>query len=158
MSDLAKKVVLIVEDDPDDIYLVGEAIDESQLQVRVFVVEDGIELMDYLNHNGKFQDETISPRPDLILLDLNMPRKDGREALAEIKADPNLRSIQVVVLTTSNADEDKEITYGLGSSGFVTKPVSFKGLREAIAKIGSYWLNTVDLPEETDQEEEEGGK
>jgi len=156
MSDENKKIVLIVEDDPDDIYLVGEAIDESQLDVRVFVVEDGLELMDYLHHRGKYQDESLSPRPDLILLDLNMPKKDGREALAEIKADPNLRSIQVVVLTTSNAEEDKEVTYELGSSGFVTKPASFKGLRDAITRIGSYWLSTVDLPEEGDQEE--GGK
>lgn len=153
MSDENKKIVLIVEDDPDDIYLVGEAIDESQLDVRVFVVEDGLELMDYLHHRGKYQDESLSPRPDLILLDLNMPKKDGREALAEIKADPNLRSIQVVVLTTSNAEEDKEVTYELGSSGFVTKPASFKGLRDAITRIGSYWLSTVDLPEEGDQEE-----
>ena len=157
MNGIPRKVVLIVEDDPDDIYLIGEAIDESRLDARVFIVEDGQELMDYLHHRGKFKEETLSPRPDLILLDLNMPKKDGREALAEIKADPNLRSIQVVVLTTSSAEEDKESTYELGSSGFVTKPASFKGLREAITKIGSYWLSTVDLPEEDDQDEG-GGK
>lgn len=156
MIEPSKKIMLIVEDDPDDIYLIGEAIDESQLDVQVFIVEDGLELMDYLRHTGKYSDESLSPRPDLILLDLNMPKKDGREALAEIKADHALRSIQVVVLTTSNAEEDREITYELGSSGFVTKPASFKGLKEAITKIGSYWLTTVDLPEEEDQDE--GGK
>jgi len=156
MSETSKKVVLVVEDDPDDIYLIGEAIDESRLDARVFIVEDGLQLMDYLYHRGKFKDENLSPRPDLILLDLNMPKKDGREALGEIKADPSLRAIQVVVLTTSNAEEDKEDTYELGSSGFVTKPASFKGLRDAITKIGSYWLTTVDLPEEGDQEG--GGK
>ena len=152
-KEMERKLILLAEDDPDDIYLISEAIDESRLDARVFIVEDGQELMDYLHHRGKFKDEVLSPRPDLILLDLNMPRKDGRTALAEIKSDPSMRGIPVVVLTTSSAQDDLDRSYASGSSGFVTKPASFKGLREVIAKIGEYWLGTVRLPTEPPQEE-----
>ncbi len=138
----------MVEDDPDDIYLIGEAIDECQMNAQIFIVEDGEQLLDYLNRRGDFSDPDLSPRPDLILLDLNMPRKDGREALAEIKEDPDLRGIPVVVLTTSSAEQDMKYSYSQGASGFVTKPVSFSGLREAVCKIGDYWIRTVQLPED----------
>ncbi|MDX9851556.1 MAG: response regulator [Anaerolineaceae bacterium] len=143
-----KKIILMVEDDPDDIYLIGEAIDECQLNAQIYVVEDGEQLLDYLHHKGEYADPEGSPRPDLILLDLNMPRKDGREALAEMKKDPDLRGIPVVVLTTSSAERDMKYSYAQGASGFVTKPVSFSGLREAVCKIGDYWIRTVQLPEE----------
>lgn len=139
------KVILLAEDDPDDIYLISEAIEESALGARLYIVQDGVELLDYLHRRGKFKDAD-TPRPDLILLDLNMPRRDGREALEKIKADPGLRKIPVVVLTTSRADSDLQHTYDLGASGYVPKPVSFKALRETIIKIGAYWLSAVQLP------------
>ncbi len=143
-----KKIILMVEDDPDDIYLIGEAIDECQLNAQIFIVENGEQLMDYLHHTGDYVDKEISPRPDLILLDLNMPRKDGREALVELKEDDDLQSIPVVVLTTSSAIQDMKFSYAQGASGFVTKPVTFSGLRDAVCKIGDYWIRTVQLPEE----------
>ncbi|PKO16375.1 MAG: two-component system response regulator [Chloroflexi bacterium HGW-Chloroflexi-10] len=149
------KTILLVEDDPDDIYLIGEAIDECKMDVRLNIVQDGEELLEFLTRTGNYAEENQSPRPDLIILDLNMPRKDGREALEEIKAIPELRSIPVVVLTTSKADEDLDRCYRLGASGFITKPVKFKDLKETVCKIGSYWLDTVLLPEETDQEKKE---
>ncbi len=144
------KIILLAEDDPDDIYLIGEAIAECGFDSRICIAQDGEELLDYLYHRGKFVNPQDAPRPDLILLDLNMPRKDGREALEEIKADLNLRTIPVVVLTTSKSDEDLLITYDLGASGFVTKPVSFSGLRDSICNIGNYWFTTVKLPEENE--------
>ena len=143
-----KKIILMVEDDPDDIYLIGEAIDECQLNAQIYIVENGEQLLDYLHHTGDYKDREKSPRPDLILLDLNMPRKDGREALVELKDEPDLQSIPVVVLTTSSAERDMKFSYAQGASGFVTKPVTFTGLREAVCKIGDYWIKTVRLPEE----------
>ena len=140
--------ILLAEDDPDDRYLISEALDENLITNQMFIVEDGDELLDYLYHRGKYTDEERWPRPGLILLDLNMPRKDGREALVEIKADPDLRRIPIVVLTTSQAEEDILRTYDIGISGYVTKPVSFSGLLETIKTIGTYWLQIVDLPPE----------
>lgn len=138
--------ILLAEDDADDRYLINEALDESGVNCRLYIVEDGDELLDYLNRRGKYQDEGDWPTPSLILLDLNMPRLDGREALAEIKAHPKLRGIPIVVLTTSQAEEDIVQTYALGVSGFITKPVSFTGLREVMETLGKYWLRTVELP------------
>lgn len=146
-ADQEIKPILLVEDDPDDIYLISEAITECQLSVRLNVVENGEQLLDYLYQRENFSDPLESPRPDLILLDLNMPRKDGREVLEDIKADPVLCAIPVVVLTTSNADEDLSNSYRNGASGFITKPVSFDGLRETMCKLGAYWLGTVQLPQ-----------
>ena len=143
-----KKIILMVEDDPDDIYLIGEAIDECQMNAQIFIVEDGEQMLDYLHQRGNYSDPDIAPRPDLILLDLNMPRKDGREALVELKEDPDLRGIPVVVLTTSSSESDMKYSYEQGASGFVTKPVSFSGLRQAVCKIGDYWIRTVQLPDE----------
>ncbi len=139
-------IILLAEDDPDDRYLIGEACDENQTQMQLFWVEDGEELLDYLNHTGKYSDAERWPMPKMILLDLNMPRKDGRQVLAEIKADPVLRRIPVIVLTTSQAEEDIVKTYDLGVSGFITKPVSFTGLKEVLKAIEIYWLNIVELP------------
>lgn len=138
--------ILLAEDDADDRYLINEALDESGVSCQLFIVEDGDELLDYLHRRGKYQDQQAWPTPSLILLDLNMPRLDGREALALIKASPHLRGIPIVVLTTSQAEEDVVSTYSLGVSGFITKPVSFTGLREVMETIGKYWLKTVELP------------
>ncbi len=140
--------VLLAEDDPDDRYLIGEALDESRLNIHLYIVEDGEELLDYLHRRGKYADEIQWPTPSLILLDLNMPRKDGREALVEIKADPKLRRIPVVVLTTSRAEEDIARTYDTGISGYIQKPVSFTGLLEVMNAIGLYWLQVAKLPKE----------
>jgi CheY-like chemotaxis protein len=140
--------VLLAEDDPDDRYLISEALDESRLNIHLYIVEDGDELLDYLYRRDKYADETQWPTPGLILLDLNMPRKDGREALVEIKADPRLRRIPVVVLTTSRAEEDIARTYDTGISGYIQKPVSFTGLLEVMNAIGLYWLQVAKLPKE----------
>ena len=138
--------ILMAEDDPDDRLLTQEALDESRLVNDLHFVEDGLELLDYLHQRGAYAVPQSAPRPGLILLDLNMPRMDGREALAEIKSDPDLRRIPIVVLTTSKAEEDILKTYNLGVGGFVTKPVSFEGLVEVIKAIGKYWFQIVELP------------
>jgi CheY-like chemotaxis protein len=136
--------ILIAEDDPDDQLLAREALDESRIANTVYFVDDGQELMDFLRQAGVYCD---APRPDLILLDLNMPRKDGREALAEIKADPLLRSIPVVILTTTKANEEVLHAYNLGANSFVVKPVSFEGLVNAVRVLTQYWFSIVRLPE-----------
>ena len=140
--------ILVAEDDPDDRQLAREAFAESRLGNPLRFVEDGEELMDYLYRRGKYAVPETSPWPGLLLLDLNMPRKDGREALREIKADPNLRNIRVIVLTTSKAEEDIERTYNLSASSYITKPVTFTGLTEVIKALGRYWLEIVELPED----------
>jgi CheY-like chemotaxis protein len=138
--------ILLAEDDPDDQYLINEALEENQLNTRLYIVSDGEELLDYLNRRGKYEDSQKWPMPSLILLDLNMPRKDGREALREIKADPKLRHIPVVALTTSKAEEDIANTYDSGISGYITKPISFTGLRDVMKAIDLYWLQISRLP------------
>jgi CheY-like chemotaxis protein len=139
-------IILLAEDDPDDRYLISEALDENKIINQLFIVEDGEELLDYLNHRGKYSDAEKWPRPGLILLDLNMPRKDGRQVLEEIKLVPELRRIPVIVLTTSQSEEDITRSYDLGISGFITKPVTFSGLLEVFKAIESYWLQIVVLP------------
>lgn len=139
-------VILMADDDEDDCMLAQEALTESRLANKLHIVHDGEELIDYLYRRGKYQQATTSPRPGLILLDLNMPRKDGREALAEIKADPNLRPIPIVVLTTSKSEEDIYRSYGLGANSFITKPVTFASLVEVMRTIGKYWFEIVELP------------
>jgi CheY-like chemotaxis protein len=138
--------ILMADDDADDRLLTRDALVESRLGNDLRFVEDGQELMDYLKHQGRYAKQE-APRPGLILLDLNMPRKDGRQALQEIKADPDLRSIPVVVLTTSKAEEDVLRTYDLGANSFITKPVTFQGLVEIIRALGNYWFRVVQLPE-----------
>ncbi len=137
--------ILLADDDADDRMLAREALAESRLANDLRIVEDGEQLLDYLYRRGKYEGAD-APRPGLILLDLNMPRKDGREALKEIKADAGLRSIPVVVLTTSKAEEDIYRTYDLGVNSFITKPVTFEGLVQVMKVLGRYWFEIVELP------------
>jgi CheY-like chemotaxis protein len=138
--------ILIADDDSDDRFMIREALLESRLVNELHEVEDGEELMSYLHRTGKYAPPAVAPQPGLILLDLNMPRKDGREALKEIKADPDLRCIPVVVLTTSKAEEDIFRTYELGLNSFITKPVSFDGLVDIMKALKRYWFEIVELP------------
>lgn len=138
--------ILLADDDPDDRLLTAEAFAEARLSNQLHTVEDGVALMDFLHHRPPYTD---TPRPGLILLDLNMPRKDGRQALAEIKNDPDLAHIPVVVLTTSAEEEDVLRTYGLGANSYITKPVTFEGLVHAVGLLGQYWFSLVDLPVES---------
>jgi CheY-like chemotaxis protein len=138
--------IVIADDDPDDRKLTQEAFSECRLANEVHFAEDGEQLMDYLFRRGEFQSLARYPLPGLILLDLNMPRKDGREALKEIKAHPDLRRIPVIVLTTSKAEEDILRTYDLGVNSYVTKPVTFESLVETIKVLGKYWFEIVELP------------
>lgn len=140
--------ILMADDDEDDRTLTKEAFQESHLHNDLRFVEDGVELLDYLKRRGRFADPATSPRPGLILLDLNMPRKDGREALEEIKSDPDLRQIRVVVLTTSKAEEDILRSYDLSAASYITKPVTFEALIEVVQTLGKYWLEIVELPGE----------
>ena len=138
--------ILIADDDPDDRELTRDALAECRLANNVHFVKDGEELMDYLNRRGAYQNLAGTPLPGLLLLDLNMPRKDGREALKEIKANPALRRLPIVVLTTSKAEEDILRTYDLGVNSYVTKPVTFESLVETIKVLGKYWFEIVELP------------
>jgi two-component system response regulator len=139
-------IILMAEDDPDDRYLAREALAESRIANELYFVEDGVELLDYLNRKGKFSDPLTSPKPGIILLDLNMPKKDGREALKEIKENPDLKRIPIIILTTSNAEEDVLKTYNLGANSFITKPVTFNGLVNVIKVLENYWFEIVRLP------------
>ncbi len=139
-------VILLADDDPDDRLLTIRALKRSRLRNEIYTVEDGEELMDYLHRRGPYADPQRSPRPGLILLDLNMPRKDGREALQEIKSDPVLRRIPVVVLTTSNAEADILRSYDLGVNAFITKPVTFEELVRVLQVLGDFWFEIVRLP------------
>jgi len=136
--------ILVAEDDEDDRLLMQE---ENRLANDLHFVEDGEELMDYLLHRNKYSNPKSAPYPSLILLDLNMPRKDGREALKEIKVDPNLRKIPIVVLTTSKAEEDILRTYDLGVSSLIAKPVVFDSMVQIMKMIGTYWFEIVELPD-----------
>lgn len=138
--------ILMADDDPDDCLLAKEALAESRLVNDLHFVSDGEELMDYMYQRGKYAKPNSAPRPGFILLDLNMPRKDGREALREIKADPNLRHIPIIVLTTSKADEDIYRSYAQGANSFITKPVTFASLVEVMRALEKYWFEIVELP------------
>ena len=139
-------IILYAEDDPEDRMLVEDAMEESRLANELDFVDDGEELMDYLHRRGKYTELSNTPLPGLILLDLNMPKKDGREALEEIKADPNFRRIPIVVLTTSKAEEDILRTYDLGVSGFIIKPVTFESLVSIMKTVSKYWFEIVEPP------------
>jgi two-component system, response regulator len=139
--------ILMADDDADDRFLAQDAFREARLLNELRFVFDGEELLDYLCRRGKYADPEKSPRPGLILLDLNMPRKDGREALEEIKRDPDLRRIPVVVLTTSRSEEDVLQSYNIGVAGYIQKPVEFEGLVQVMKIIGKYWFEIVALPE-----------
>jgi CheY-like chemotaxis protein len=140
-------VILLADDDPDDREMTRRAFDKSLLQSQFYTVADGEELMDFLHHRGKYVPPEPAPTPGLILLDLNMPRKDGREALMEIKADRALRRIPVVILTTSKAPEDIFRTYDLGSNSYITKRVTQGALVEVATALGKYWFEVVTLPQ-----------
>lgn len=147
MSQLARPItILLADDDEEDRMMVQEALEEARLRNDLRCVVDGEDLLDYLHRRGRWSDPASSPRPGLILLDLNMPRKDGREALAEIKQDPHLRKIPVVVLTTSKAEEDILRSYDLGVNSFITKPVTFEALVQVALALGRYWFEIVELP------------
>ena len=138
--------ILMADDSEDDRMMTREALQDSFVINDLREVEDGEELMDYLQRRGTYADPESSPRPGLILLDLNMPRKSGQEALAEIKADPQLRRIPIIVLTTSDAEHDILRSYDLGVSSFITKPVTFDGLVEIMKAFGKYWIEIVAIP------------
>ena len=139
--------ILICDDDEDDRMLTQQALEDAHISNALRFVEDGEQLLEYLYQRGQFSGETgAAPRPGLILLDLNMPKMDGREALQRIKGDPTLIDIPVVVLTTSGLDADVIRSYRLGVNSFITKPVTFSGLVEAMNVLGRYWLEIVELP------------
>ncbi len=142
-TDARKIEILLVEDNPNDVELTLEALDDSKVENRPHVVEDGVEAMEFLHKQGKYED---APTPDLVLLDLNMPRKTGREVLTEMKADDHLKTIPVVVLTTSKAEEDIVRSYNLQAAAYVTKPVDFDQFVEAIRAIDSFWFRVVAYP------------
>lgn len=144
--------ILMADDDEDDRLMTREAFKEARLANDLRFVEDGEELLDYLHHRGKYGNPDDAPCPGLILLDLNMPRKDGREALEEIKADTKLKRIPIVVLTTSKAEEDIYSTYDLGVNSYITKPVSFEGLVEVVISLTQYWFKIVILPSSAELE------
>ena len=138
-------VILLADDDEDDRMMTEDAFRRHRLANEFHAVVDGEELMDFLKRRGKHKD---APRPGIVLLDLNMPRKDGREALREIKEDPELRTIPIVVLTTSREEEDILRTYGLGASSYIQKPVGFDSLVRIVEALGNYWFQVVELPRE----------
>ncbi len=132
--------VLMVEDDPGDVELMREALKDAKLSVQVDVVEDGVLAMEYLNARSK------ADLPDVIFLDLNLPRKDGRQVLSDVKKSEKLREIPIVVLTTSKADEDIHMSYGLGANCYITKPVDFEQFEKVVRSIGEFWFTVVRLP------------
>ena len=146
MKEVKTPIILIADDDEDDRMFTKEAFDENFEQNEIRFVNDGVELLDYLRRKNEYANPAVSPRPSIILLDLNMPKMDGREALKEIKSDPNLRTIPVVVLTTSKAEQDIVKTYDLGVNCFITKPVSFTAFLEVARTLGHYWFDIVKLP------------
>jgi|HubBroStandDraft_6_1064221.scaffolds.fasta_scaffold53498_3 CheY-like chemotaxis protein len=137
--------VLVADDDEDDRIFIRRAWGKERAPEDLRFVEDGEELTDYLRHAGKYRDLASSPRPRMILLDLNMPRKDGREALKEIKSDPDLRQIPIVILTTSQADEEVCGCYDLGANSFISKPLTFTAFVDVMQTLGNYWIDVVDL-------------
>jgi two-component system response regulator len=139
-------IILIAEDDPDDFLLIQDAMEEIDMNSELHWVKDGQELLEYLKMTYSDTNDNTDSRPGLILLDLNMPRMDGFETLAKIKANPQLRRIPVIVLTTSSVEEDIQRTYDHSVAGFITKEASFDGLVETLKVIGNYWFETVQLP------------
>lgn len=145
MTEKKPIVILMADDDDDDYMLTQKALNESKLLNTLIRVKDGEELLDYLLGRGEYNKENTQ-RPGVILLDLNMPRKDGREALKEIKSNPKLHDIPVVVFTTSKAEEDIYRSYQLGVNSFITKPVTFENLINVMKALGRYWFEIVELP------------
>lgn len=144
MVQAKKKLIVLMAEDDDDYYLLAkQAFEESCPQHRLYRVEDGEELMNYLRFQGKY---AAAVRPHVILLDLNMPRKSGRQALQEMKADPNLKRIPVVIFTTSKAEQDIQESYRQGAHSYIWKPVAFKQLLEMLKVFCRYWFDTIELP------------
>ncbi|MHC5543176.1 response regulator [Singulisphaera rosea] len=143
--------ILMADDDPDDCEFTSEALKQSRLINDLRIVRDGEQLLDYLLLRGDYENDPNATRPDLILLDLNMPRMDGRDALRAIKLHPDLKRIPVVILTTSKAEEDIFRSYDLGANSFITKPVSFSGLVQVMKDLGRYWFEIVDLPNDPER-------
>ncbi len=148
MTEKERISILMADDDPDDRLLLEDALEEVHLNNQFSFVEDGVELMDYLHRQGNYSELEGTPLPGLILLDLNMPRKDGRQALKEIKEDPALRHIPIIILTTSKAEEDILRSYDLGANSFIVKPVTFDKLVKIIRELTNYWFEIVRLPNE----------
>lgn len=144
-------VILIADDDVDDCEMIQDAFKENQLHKKIHFVKDGEELMAYLQHQGEYQDKSKYPPPVLILLDLNMPKKDGREALIEIKNNENLRQFPIIVLTTSQAEEDVIRSYNLGVVSFISKPTSFKELVLLMRDLSHHWTEVVKQPKEVSE-------
>ena len=143
MNEVRPVDILLVEDNPGDVRLTKEALRDAKVLNEIYIAKDGVEAMDFLRRKGKF---SKVPLPDLILLDLNLPRKDGRQVLAEIKEDPILKHIPVVVLTTSKADEDIIKTYNLHANAYITKPVDLNRFAEIIHVLNEFWFTIVKLP------------
>ncbi len=139
--------ILIADDDPDDRQLTREAFVESKMVNDLRFAEDGVEVFEYLGRTGKFADPATSPWPSLLLLDLNMPRMDGREVLQRLKADPKYSAIRVIVMTTSKAEEDILRSYQLAAASYITKPVTFDSLVQIVQTLGRYWFEIVELPD-----------
>ncbi len=144
--------ILVADDDADDRMMIKDAFEDSRLNNKLYFVEDGEQLLAFLRREGEYAELESEPYPGVILLDLNMPKMDGREALREMKADPSLCRIPVVVLTTSEAEEDIVRTYGLGVNSFITKPVTFDGLVNVVTVLCSYWIEIVALPPECESQ------
>ena len=146
MSSEIPITILMADDDVDDCRLTREALEQGRLANEIRFVRDGRELLDYLRHKGKYAGGADAPKPGIILLDLNMPRMNGREALSEIKSDRDLRRIPVVVLTTSKADEDIVRSYDLGANSYIVKPVTFEALVDILQTLEKYWFQIVERP------------
>lgn len=147
VSDRKKQVtILLAEDSPEDQLLIKRAFQESVWEWCLYIVSDGEELLDYLHHRGQYHDQKSAPRPDLILLDLYLPKIDGNEALQAIKADLHLQRLPIVILTASKAEADIHRSYELGASSYLTKPMTFALLVEAVNILGEYWFDIVELP------------
>jgi CheY-like chemotaxis protein len=139
-------VLVMVDDDEDDCLLVEAALYEADLKCNFYCVKDGLDVLDYLNRRGLYQDPDRSPRPDIILLDLNLPSMNGREVLRKLKSDVHFRSIPIIILTTSSDDEDISFCYDAGANTYIIKEPSFAGLLAAIKVVKEYWLETATLP------------
>lgn len=147
MSKNKKRItILLAEDSTDEQTVLQKALAASRLRNDLHIVQDGEELLNYLHHRGQYINKAISPRPDLILLDLYLPKIDGKQALQAIKSDPQLRRIPIVVLTYSKSEEDIRVSYELGASSYLAKPMTFELLVEAVNTLGDYWFDIVELP------------
>jgi CheY-like chemotaxis protein len=145
-NSMQRRTILMADDDAEDCFLVRDALLETGRVCDLRFVRDGEELFDYLRHEGEYVDGRNSPWPDLILLDLKMPRKDGRETIRDLKADPRYRRIPVIALTTSSAGDDVDYSYGVGANAYIAKPTTFRDLVDVLDALGKFWFDVVELP------------